>query len=228
MIQCIRGLLLALIIVVAGAVLFEISRPYRPDNPFDQLVDEVIGRHAAAIEAEDVSLVYIELPPDAAMEDGFLVVSPGRQDYKDDEMTLVVPLLNFSQTVKSATTQAAMKNAPGLFEASGMPGEPGANVSIAGHRTRGAFYYLDRIEENDRVYLIHDYNIYTYVFYDRSVVLPSEWSVISEQGFDACTLITCTPIGAGNRRMIVRFILESVEEVDENIDSTDWISMIGY
>ena len=221
MIRLIRIVLLALIIVVAGAVIFEINRPYRPDNPIDAFIDEVIGRPPVNPDAAfEPPIEYIELPADADLE-GFLPVSPGRQDYVDGEMTLVIPLLDFNKAIKAGTSYPALRIAPGLFEASGMPGEAGANVSIAGHRTRDAFYFLDRLGEEDRIYLIYDTYIYTYVFYDRSVVRPSEWSVISEQGFDACTLITCTPIGAGNRRMIVRFILENVAKEEDASGATD-------
>lgn len=209
-----RTILLVLIAVTTLAVVFEITRPYRPDNPIDSYVDAVIQRNETIDEETyEIPAVILEMPVDADIE-GYLPVPPGRLEYVNDEMILMIPLLDFSKTVKAGTTYAAIKDGPGLFEASGMPGEAGANVSIAGHRTRDAFYYLDRLSDNDRLFLVYGEKMFTYVFYDRNVVLPTEWSVISEQGFDACTLITCTPIGAGNRRMVVRFILEGVTEYD--------------
>jgi len=212
MIRRVRLLLIILIIVTAGAAVFEITRPFRYDNPVDSLVDEIIGRNRNGAGVGDEEFpVYIELPSDAEL-DGQLQVSAERFGYANDEMTLTIPSLDFSGTVQTGTSQTALKNGPGLFESSGMPGEPGANVSIAGHRNRDTFYYLDRLKENDRVYLTYNSYVYTYVFYDRSIVLPSDWYVISGQGFEACTLITCTPIGAADKRMVVRFILESAAE----------------
>jgi len=218
-----RRILLVLIIIVAVAVIFELTRPYRPGNPVDNFVDGMIGRRPLEDEIAEESPIYIEIPDiDApgADFDGLELVSDERLGYGDGVMTLVIPALGFDGPVYAGTSRAALKKGPGLFEASGMPGQPGANVSIAGHRTRNAFYYLDRLRKEDRVYLIYDSSIYTYVFYDRRVVFPTEWSVISKQGFDACTLITCTPIGVANKRMVVRFILESVVE-DGNTNVED-------
>jgi len=222
MIRRVRVLLIVLIIVTAGAVIFESTRPYRVDNVIDGFVDEMIGRDWGGAEDgdEEFPVVYIETPSDA--DPGELIpVSEERLGYAGDEMILVIPRLDLRLTVQSGTTRSALKRGPGLFESSGMPGESGANVSIAGHRTRDTFYYLDRLGEDDRIYLIYDSYIYTYVYYNRSIVLPTEWNVISKQGFDACTLITCTPIGVADRRMIVRFILESVaEDVETTVMST--------
>jgi len=83
------------------------------------------------------------------------------------------------------------------------------------------FYYLDRIGAGDRIYVFYDSKIYTYVFHDRDEVLPTDWSVISEQGYDCVTLITCTPIRVADKRMVVRFILESVVLDDINLHNSD-------
>jgi len=197
---------------MAGAVIFEITRPYRPENPIDEFVDGIIGRRPMGDEIVDEDFpIYFVLPSDSEF-DGLNPVSEGRLGYGDDEMAIIVPSLDLNQAVQGGTSQAALKKGPGLFETSGMPGQPGANVSIAGHRNRDAFYYLDRLGKDDRVYLIYESYTYTYVYYDTRIVLPADWDVVSEQGFDACTLITCTPIGKADKRMAVRFILESVAQ----------------
>jgi len=215
MIRRLRMILLALIIISTIAVIFEFTRPYRPDNPIDGYIDELVGRQPVEEEnAYEEFPIYIELPSDADLE-GLIPVSEGRLGYDEGEMTLVIPSLDFRQTVLTGTSQAALKKGPGLFESSGMPGQPGANVSIAGHRNRETFYFLDRLGKDDRLQIIYESFIYTYVYYDRSVVLPTEWEVLSEQGFDACTLITCTPIGVADKRLVVRFILESVVETKQ-------------
>jgi len=206
-----RVLLYVLTTVAAMAVVFEATRPFRSDNRIDRFVDGLVDRSLADAAAENESApVYFELPADSEL-DGFLVVSAERQKYNDDEMTLIIPSLDFNQAVRAGTSQAQLKIGPGLFEASGMPGEADANVSIAAHRSHGQFYYLDQLDVGDRIYIVYNSQIYTYVFYDRKDVLPSDWSVISGQGFDSCTLITCTPIIEANKRMVVRFVLESVE-----------------
>ncbi|MCL2151886.1 MAG: class E sortase [Oscillospiraceae bacterium] len=209
-IRRVRVILGVLIILTAVAAVFEITRPYRPDNPLDSFVDEVIGRDPLGYGFEDEEFpVYLEIPFGEDVE-GFRPVSGERLDYIEGEIRLIIPALDFDKVVQDGTSQAALKKGPGLFESSAMPGQQGANVSIAGHRNRETFYYLDRVGKDDRVYLIYNQNVYTYVFYDSIVVLPSRWDVISEQEFEACTLITCTPIRVANKRMVVRFKLESI------------------
>ena len=209
-IRRIRTILIVLIILTALAAVFEITRPYRPENQIDDIVDKLIGREILGYgeDGEDFP-VYIEIPSGADIE-GFKPVSEERLEYDDGVMRLIIPALDFDKVVQDGTSQAALKKGPGLFESSAMPGQQGANVSIAGHRNRENFYFLDRLKEGDRIYLIYDSNVYTYIYYDRDVVLPSRWDVISEQGFEACTLITCTPIRVADKRMVVRFKLESI------------------
>ena len=219
MIRSVRKIILIFIILVILALVFEISRPYRPDNPLDGFVDEIIGRFPDVNENEEEVPVYIEMPSGADLE-GLLTVSEERLEYTEGEMILLIPSLGLDLVVQPGTSGALLKKGPGMFEASGLPGQPGANVSIAGHRNRETFYYLDRLKKNDRINLIYDSLNYTYVYYDRSVVLPTEWTVIAQQGFDACTLITCTPIGVADKRMVVRFKLESVT-VNDSTDMSD-------
>ena len=215
MIRRIRVILIILCILAAAAMVFEITRPYRPDNFIDDFVDDVIGRIPEYTEEDDdPSPVYFELPADADLS-GYVVITEERMNYVHDGMTLMIPALNLNTPVRASTSQWNLSLGPGLFSTSGMPGQPLANVSIAGHRTRNAFYFLDRIGTGDHLQIMYDEFIYTYVFHDRDVVLPSDWSVIAEQGFDCVTLVTCTPIGIADMRMVVRFALESATPLSD-------------
>ena len=216
MIRFVRAVILTLMILAAAAIVFEATRPYRLENQIDSYVDELIGRFPEDGENDEEFQVYIEMPSGTDFQ-GLIKVSEERLEYKEGEMILIIPSLGFNQAVQPGTSKAALKKGPGLFESSGLPGQSGANVSIAGHRNRAAFYYLNKLGKNDRVHILYNSHNYTYVYYDRNVVPPSEWTVISDQGFDACTLITCTPIGIADKRMAVRFKLESVT----TNDSTD-------
>ena len=229
MIRRIRIVLIILIALAALVLVFEITRPYRPDNIIDSFVDDIIGRIPEYDEdEEDASPVYFELPAgtdfDGQYIGEYIVITEERRDYEHDGMILVIPSLGLRLPVRAGTSQWNLSRGPGLFESSGMPGQPEANVSIAGHRTRNQFYYLDRMNSGDRLQIIHDSQVYTYVFYDRDVVLPSDWSVIAEQGFDCVTLVTCTPIGVANMRMVVRFELESTEPLPDTEEATDDIT----
>jgi LPXTG-site transpeptidase (sortase) family protein len=65
--------------------------------------------------------------------------------------------------------------------------------------------------EGDRAHLVCGANIYTCVFPDRNVVLPTDRSVITNRGFSCCTLVTCTPVRIADKRMVVRFEPEKTE-----------------
>jgi LPXTG-site transpeptidase (sortase) family protein len=211
----IRQALLILICLTAVVFVFEFTRPYRPDNFIDRFVDALIGRdwiesRLPTMEtAEEGDIVYVEMPAGADLT-GLLYISPERESYKDGEMTLIVPALDLNAAVSDGVTRQALRRRPGLFEFADMPGNENHNVSIAGHRSGGVFFHLDKLTEGDRVYLIHDSRIFDYLYLDRTEVFPTDWSVIAGQGFSCCTLITCTPVDLANKRMVVRFELEKV------------------
>jgi LPXTG-site transpeptidase (sortase) family protein len=208
--------LLALLIALAVAVLlFEITRPYRPDNAVDAFIDNLLGRDFSESELDTVEtadITYVEMPADADLN-GLLYITGERVDYIDGSMTLVVPKLKLEMKVSDGTSKDDLNRGPSLFEYSNMPGEGDRNVSIAGHRTRKFFYDLDKIGEGNRVYVRYGGKRYTYVFLDRKDVVPTDWSVITNQGFACCTLITCTPVRIANMRMVVRFELESISDI---------------
>jgi LPXTG-site transpeptidase (sortase) family protein len=210
-----RRVLLALICLTAAVFLFELTRPYRPDNFIDRFVDALIGRDwmesglptvETAVEGD---IVYVEMPADADLT-GLLYITPERASYEDGAMTLIVPALDLSAAVSGGTTRRDLRYGPGLFEFSGMPGNEDQNVSIAGHRSGGVFFHLDKLAEGDWVYLIYDSRIFAYRYLDRTEVLPTDWSVVADQGFGCCTLITCTPVDLANKRMVVRFELDKI------------------
>jgi LPXTG-site transpeptidase (sortase) family protein len=208
-----RPLLAVLIALTIIVLLFEVTRPYRPDNFLDAFIDRLIGRDFSESElntVETADITYVEMPADADLS-GLLYVTGEREDYLDGSMTLAVPKLGLEAAVSDGTSKADLNRGPSLFEYSNMPGFGDRNVSIAGHRSRKFFYDLDKPGEGDRVYITYGPKRYTYVFLDRKVIEPTDWSVITNQGFSCCTLITCTPVKIANMRMVVRFKLESIE-----------------
>jgi LPXTG-site transpeptidase (sortase) family protein len=68
-----------------------------------------------------------------------------------------------------------------------------------------------RPRKRGSVDLVCGANICTCVFLDRNVVLPTDRSVITNQGFSCCTLVTCTPVRIADKRMVVRFEPEKIE-----------------
>jgi len=219
--RMLRRALIVLLLLAMAAFLFEYTRPYRDDNPVDAFVDGLVGRDW--VDFEDPDFSYVELPAGADL-DGLLVVSRERSEYQDGDILLILPALEFSKGVSDGTARDNLRGHPGLFEMSAMPGQGDRNVCIAGHRDHSSFYYLDRVGPGDRAYLAYDGHIFTYLFRDVTVVVPSDWGIIDNQGFSCLTLITCTPIRVSSHRMVVRFALESIEVDTEarRAEIIDW------
>ena len=132
-------------------------------------------------------------------------------------MRLIVPKLDLDMGVEDGTTQKAMRFGPALFEYSNLPGDGDKNVSIAAHREGGVFFHLDKVGEGDYIYVVYDEILFRYMFYDVNDVMPTNWDIISNQGFPCVTLVTCTPLGIANKRMVVRGKLVDMAVFSEDL-----------
>ncbi|MCL2462438.1 MAG: class E sortase [Defluviitaleaceae bacterium] len=206
--------LIIIMLVFASALIYELRRPYRQPNAVDRFIDGVVGRDwedDPEYDDEVAAITYVEVPADADLS-GLVYVTPERQAYQDGAMRIIIPALGVDLPVSNGVTLADLKKGPGLFDYAALPGEGDRNTSIAGHRSSGVFYYLDKLKEGDCVYLVYDGHVFTYLFKDRKDVEPTDWSVLTNQGFSCLTLITCDPIKQADHRMIVRCELQSVED----------------
>ena len=155
-----------------------------------------------------------EAPEDGAEEedDGLphdkLFITVERQHYERGQMRLVIPRLSLDKDVGNGTSQAELKLGPCLYEYAQLPGTGNRNVSIAAHRVKKDFYYLDEMTDNDYLYLVHAETVYRYVYESTTVVEQDDWGPIYSQGYSLVTLTTCTPIGVSDHRMIVRARLD--------------------
>ncbi|MGL5831434.1 MAG: sortase, partial [Candidatus Altimarinota bacterium] len=91
------------------------------------------------------------------------------------------------------------------------PGDNG-NVVITGHssyfpwdpgRFKDVFALLHQVSVGDEVVVYQDQKKYKYVVYEKKVVSPSQVEVLTQDGSDRLTLITCTPVGTDLNRLIV-------------------------
>ena len=96
--------------------------------------------------------------------------------------------------------------------ANSVPGQAG-NVVLSGHSSNdvfdtGAYKFifaqLEKLEKGDVIYANYNGTRYSYVVRETEVVLPTEVSkVIKNDGKSWLTLITCTPLGTANKRLLV-------------------------
>ena len=218
-----RTVLLCIGCLALGAALALLLQE-KPLEPASPAPSDVLQSEAEPPEPEE----YPALEPaaDEAAQPQ-LSVSAGRAAYADEAMRLVIPKLAVDIPVLVGTEQTVLRRGVGLYEYAGLPNEPEANVSIAGHRNgvyNGnitddvPFYYINTLTENDYLYLEYGGQAYQYLWECAEVIEPDDWSVIAPQGFGCVTLTTCTPIGVADHRLVVRGRLQNTLPLDENAE----------
>lgn len=96
--------------------------------------------------------------------------------------------------------------------ANSVPGQKG-NTVVLGHSANdvfddGAYKFvfvqLDRLEKGDTFYLNYQGTRYTYAVTEKKVILPNEVSsLVIATDKPIATLVTCTPVGTAEKRLVV-------------------------
>ncbi len=117
---------------------------------------------------------------------------------------IVIPRLDLDKTVVEGVTTSALKKGPGHYPGTPLPGQPG-NAAIAGHRTTyGApFGDLDKLEQNDLIYVTTVQGSFAYRVTDTLIVSPRDVWVLDPTDDNRLTLTTCHPKWTARQRMIV-------------------------
>lgn len=144
-----------------------------------------------------------------------------------DGLTLLrIPKIGLKVLVVQGTTPAALRAGAGHYVNTPLPGEAG-NVGIAGHRTTFGrpFNRLDELGPGDTATLETPFAVYTYKAvpafggHDNPwVVLPTDFSVVSQGSGHLLTLTTCHPKGSARRRLVMRFTLVDTKLKDTKIE----------
>ena len=114
-----------------------------------------------------------------------------------------IPKISADYVIVQGTQTDTLKNGPGHYPATPMPGMPGT-VAIAGHRTTylAPFRHLDALRGADTITLRMPYGIFTYDVQSIAVVLPTDLAVLKPQGYDRLVLSACTPLYSASHRII--------------------------
>jgi sortase A len=117
---------------------------------------------------------------------------------------LEIPTIGVDQFVVEGTGKEDLKQGPGHYTGSPMPGQPG-NAAIAGHRTTyGApFERLDDLKAGDTIVATTGAGRFSYAVSEKLTVTPSETGVLDDFGDNRLTLTTCTPKFSAQRRLVV-------------------------
>ncbi|MGH3683150.1 MAG: class E sortase [Natronosporangium sp.] len=123
---------------------------------------------------------------------------------------LHIPKLGKKWVVVEGVSLADIKNAPGHYPDTAMPGKIG-NFSVAGHRMPAVFWNLDQMKTGD-VIIVEDAKYwYTYKVTENKIILPSQTEVVApvpgKPGAKPTeaylTLTTCNPKWDNYQRLIV-------------------------
>ncbi len=185
----------------------------------DPYIEKIVGEEGQTVSQDPLPLVtdddtFKQQIPPLALE-----VAP-----PDDR--IIIPRINKNVPVVGVSSENLIKRDWGALESdiqsalregvvhypgTAQPGDQG-NVVITGHssyfpwdagRFKDVFALLHEIIIGDQVIVFHDQEKYTYEVYDTEVVMPDKVEVLTQQGEDRLTLITCTPVGTNLKRLIV-------------------------
>ena len=115
-----------------------------------------------------------------------------------------IPGIGLEKAVVEGVSLPALKRGPGHYPDTPLPGQPG-NAAIAGHRTTyGApFSRLAELDPGDPILVTTRQGRFRYEVASKTVVRPSETSVLDATDDDRLTLTTCEPRFSAARRLIV-------------------------
>ena len=118
---------------------------------------------------------------------------------------ITIPEIEVEWIVNEGTDYVTLKEGPGHYIVSALPGEVGKCI-IAGHRTTyGApFNRVDELEEGDEILIETLGNEdFTYIVTANFNVIPTDMSVLDTTDYPSLILSTCTPKYFATRRLII-------------------------
>ncbi|HUH14822.1 MAG TPA: class E sortase [Gaiellaceae bacterium] len=151
----------------------------------------------------------LERDPRLAAADGELDIEAAAARWRESSQRgdavarLRIPSLGVDEFVVNGTDTASLKQGPGRYLDSAMPGE-GELVYIAGHRTTyGApFSRIDSLAKGDRVVLELPYATVEYEITSHRIVPADETSVLESKGYEQLALQACHPRFFASHRWI--------------------------
>ena len=132
-----------------------------------------------------------------------------------------IPRIGITKTVVEGVTADALKDGPGHYPGTPLPGQAG-NAAIAGHRTTYGhpFLKLDELGENDLIYVTTLQGSFVYRVSETLIVSPKDVFVLDASQDNRLTLTTCHPRYSARKRLIIMAVLigEPAESGDDQRD----------
>ncbi|MEA2429433.1 MAG: sortase [Thermoleophilaceae bacterium] len=116
-----------------------------------------------------------------------------------------LPTLHRRYVVVQGTDTDSLRNGPGHYPATPLPGE-GGTIAIAGHRTTyGApFHSVDKLKPGQPIVLDMPYAVFTYRVERTQIVPPTAlWITRRVKGRERLVLSACHPLYSASKRIVV-------------------------
>lgn len=129
---------------------------------------------------------------------------------------LTIPKIGVDVIVIEGTGRGDLREGPGHWPETPMPGA-GGNFVVSGHRTTyGApFLKLDKLAEGDVIELTTPYAALRYEVTRSVIVLPDQVEVVAQRGLEEISLATCHPIYSARQRLVVQARLVAFKLLDQ-------------
>ncbi len=157
----------------------------------------------------------------ASTEPSDIIVNPSSTVAVDDRPRLIIPKIAvdvpivWDATPDYDSQMAAMKHGVAWFNIKGASARPGqiGNTVLSGHSSNDVFddgeykfvfARLDQLKKGDTLYINYQGIRYTYTVSQKRVVKPTQVNALTAPvDKPILTLITCTPLGTAEKRLLV-------------------------
>jgi len=150
-------------------------------------------------------------PPVPGATGGLPVADPGQPIGQ-----ITIPRIGADFYMVEGTDLKWLKDGPGHFSATPMPGQAG-NAAIAGHRTtyKAPFNRIDELEPGDQITIVTLQGTFTYEVLPQEpnapagsalghrIVGPSAVEILDDKGDNRLTLMACNPKYSARERIVV-------------------------
>lgn len=123
-----------------------------------------------------------------------------------DDAELKIPRLNMTEIIHTGPSIYELNKGVWLVPRTSTP-DGASNTVIIGHRFTYAgpavFYFLDKIQLNDRITVDWQHKEYTYKVTAITVVSPTDIAVQNATTKPQLTLYTCTPLITAKNRLVI-------------------------
>jgi sortase A len=128
----------------------------------------------------------------------------GKANPGDPLGRIQIPKIGANFVVVQGTDAGDLREGPGHYLSTPLPGEPGT-VALAGHRTTflAPFRDIDELKRTDLIRMRMPYGDFDYSVERTRIVAPSATWVMRKVGYDRIVLTACHPLYSASQRIVV-------------------------